>query len=119
MSNLKITHWNAGNKHWKNKRTEIQQIIINRKPEILLISEANIYAENTDCEICIPEYKLIHSNSMDVWGYTRMVALVRDRIQVEIQGKWMTPDVASVWLKISKKGNKIFLSAGFTESIDC
>ena len=104
---IRITHWNAGSTHWVNKQTEIQNIIDTRKPDILLLSEANIFAENPSHTTCIPGYNLVTSRSLDTLGYTRMAALVRDRINVEIEGKWMTQDVASIWLKfIKKKGSK-------------
>ena len=109
-SNINITHWKAGNGHWINKRTEIQNILDCRKPDILLISEANLFLENQPHETCIPGYKLITSCSFEILGYTRMAALIRDRINVEIEGKWMSPEVASIWLKFVKRGaRKLYL----------
>ena len=81
------------------------------------MSEANIFLEDEDFETCIPGYRLITSNSLDTLGYTRMVALVKDRIQVEIEGQWMSPQVASIWLKIVKKGGrKLFLCGIYREN---
>ena len=117
-STIKITHWNAGSGHWVNKRTEIQNIIDSRKPDILLLSEANLFLENLSHEICIPGYKLITSCSYETLGYTRMAALIRDRINVEVEGKWMSPEVASIWLKfVKKKGPENSTSVAFIENI--
>ena len=105
-NNLKITHWNAGNGRWINKRTEIHTIIEDRRPDILFISEANIHIEDDQHNICIPGYNIIPSLSLEVLGYSRMVALVKDRINVTTVTQWMDPEVASVWLKVSKRSGK-------------
>ena len=45
-NNIKILHWNLGNKHWKRKINEIELLVNERKPDIVLISEAYIFTEN-------------------------------------------------------------------------
>ena len=111
-SNLKISHWNSGSKKWKNKKVEIIQILEDRKSDIMFISEANIFSEDQDSEVCIPGYSLIPSKSLETLGYTRMVAIIKERINVEVVPQWMDHEVASVWLKILKKGGKKLYVAG-------
>ena len=111
-SNLRVTHWNAGNKLWKNKRLEIIQILEDRKSDVMFVSEANIYMEDDNSETCIPGYQLIPSNSMETLGYSRMVAIVKERINVEVVPQWMDQQVACVWLKFLKKGGKKLYVAG-------
>ena len=82
-SNVKIIHWNAGNKKWVNKRQEITQILMDIKPDIMFVSEANINVEDQDYETCIQGYDLLTSNSLETLGYSRMVALVKEKINVE------------------------------------
>ena len=39
---VKIAHWNMGNKFWQNKRTEVEAVILEKTPDLLFISEANL-----------------------------------------------------------------------------
>ena len=115
-SNVNIIHWNSGNKKWVNKRNEISQILMDLKPDIMFVSEANIFVEDQDHEICIPGYELLTSNSLETLGYTRMAALIKDKINVEIQTQWMCQNVASIWLKLCKQGGKkIFICGIYME----
>ena len=41
-STLRILHWNAGSRLWTNKLIEIETLLLDKKPDILIISEANI-----------------------------------------------------------------------------
>ena len=58
MKSMKVTHWNAGSKHFKNKLVEIQDFLASRKPDILFISEANVFSSNLDEELVTPGYKM-------------------------------------------------------------
>ena len=105
-STLKLSHWNLGSRHWVNKTNEIQHFVDTKKPDILIISEANIFLEDPDHQTLIPGYTLIKSAAINTMGYSRIAALVRQGIQVEIQHQLMCPNVASIWLKIIKKGGR-------------
>ena len=58
VNSLKVTHWNGDSKHWKNKIPEIQNVLFSRKPDICLISEANIFSSNENNELVIPGYSM-------------------------------------------------------------
>ena len=103
---LKVTHCNIGNKFWVRKVTEIQNILQTRQSDILFVSEANIFKSDLDHEICIPGYQIITTKSMDTYGNSRLVALVKDGIQIEHQEQWMNDKVASIWFKYASKGTK-------------
>ena len=41
--NIKVTHWYAGPSHWINKKHTIEEMIFDFRPDIAIISEANIF----------------------------------------------------------------------------
>ena len=106
VKSLKVVHWNMGSCHWIRKIAEIQILLMDTKPDITIISEANIFAENQDYEIHIPGYNLIQPKSMVSSGYSRLAVLVKEGVQVQTLEQYMDEEIASVWLKISSKGTK-------------
>ena len=58
VKSVKVTHWNSGSRHWKNKIPEIQNVLFSRKPDICLISEANIFSNNEDHKLAITGYSI-------------------------------------------------------------
>ena len=43
---LDILHWNLGSTHWIRKTHHVQQLVDEKSPDILIISEANLFLEN-------------------------------------------------------------------------
>ena len=58
---LKCIHWNMTNKHWINKIDEIENTIVDFKPDLLLISEANFFYTNPEYKMNIRGYTIVHS----------------------------------------------------------
>ena len=106
QSTLKVLHWNPGHIYWINKATEIQHILDIRCPDIMIVLEANIQCEDTDYLTWTPGYNMILTKAMQSMGYSRLVALVREGIQVEVEEQLMSVDVASIWLKVCKQGGR-------------
>ena len=104
---LKVTHWNMGSSHWVNQIPEINLLIANKDPDLAIFSEANIFSTNQDYELHVPGYSLILPKTMDLIGNCRVAILVKDGIDVQVLDKFMDTHIASIWLKISAKGNKI------------
>ena len=50
MDLIKITHWNLGLCHWRNKVLDIQLLLDQHKPELAFISEANLHSTTSDAE---------------------------------------------------------------------
>ena len=112
LRSLKVTHWNAGSKHMKNKLLEIQYILDTRKPDLLLISEANVFNTNLYHELVTPGYKMQKTKTWDLVGHCRLVALVREGLQLQTVDKWMSGNISSLWYKISSKGCKTLYLGG-------
>ena len=53
-NNIKILHWNMGPKFWNNKKEEIEAVILEHFPDLLIISEANLLLSLNDQERGIP-----------------------------------------------------------------
>ena len=104
---LKIQHWNLGSRFWSNKTDDIQSLVDEMNPHLCLISEANLFDGLYQHLALIHGYEIITTASMKTKGYSRLVLLVRDDVKVEIQEQWMNDDkVASIWLKIRRRGCK-------------
>ena len=85
MSSLKLSHWNLGNRFWINKTVEIQHFLDTKRPDVLFISEANIFNEDQDYRTWIPGYRIENNKSIETMGYSRLVVLVKDGIQMEVE----------------------------------
>ena len=103
---VSVIHWNMGSSFWKHKLVEIKSIISEKNPDILIISEANIFKNDNDYELHIPDYHIILPNTMELVGNCRLALLVKEGINVQILEQFMEPHVSSVWLKISEKGHR-------------
>ena len=58
---LKIIHWNMTKKHWENKIDKIENTIVDFKPNLFLISEANYFDNNPEYEMNMRGYSVVHS----------------------------------------------------------
>ena len=75
---ISIAHWNAGARHWQRKLIDLELLIQELAPDLLYISEANLYSTTPDWERQLRGYKLVTQGSMDKDGYARIVLLVRE-----------------------------------------
>ena len=108
---IKIAHWNMGNSLWQNKRVEIDALVLDKQPDVLYISEANLMDTLPDSDRYILGYSLHLPSTMGKHNCSRIVCLVRDGIEVRVHREWMNDDVAVVWISI-KNGNKGRLYVG-------
>ena len=95
-----------------SKIEEIQALIDEMTPDLLYITEANYFSEFPDHLTHIPGYRQVHPKQLVTMKYSRIVLLVRDGIQVTILEDLMCPEVASIWLKIAKRGCRKFHLGG-------
>ena len=103
---LKILHWNAGSRHLKNKTHELQHLIDSRKPDVFLVSEANVFSSDQAHEIVIPGFNMIRTKAWSTLGHCRLVALVRNGLQMEIVDNWMDEHISSIWFRVASRGIK-------------
>ena len=94
---LKLSHWNMGSSLWHNKRTEIEALILEKHPDLLYISEANLMDHVSDQERYIEGYKMYLPLTMDKHKCARIVLLARQEIYIKIHPEWMNEDVAVIW----------------------
>ena len=98
---VKILHWNLGNKLWQNKKVIIEALILERTPDLLFISEANLMDTLPADERNLPGYELLLPSTMEKHKCARLVLLVRDGINVTLNTKMMHEDVQVIWVSVN------------------
>ena len=61
---IKIIHWNVGARLWCNKITDIEALLLQEKPQLCFISEANLWDQVDMEDRQIPGYSIILPNTM-------------------------------------------------------
>ena len=98
--------------HWSNKVDDIQCLVDKLNTELCLISEANLFIGLDSHLAIIHGYEIVTTKSMSTLGVSRLVLLVREGVKVDIQESWMDEIVASIWLKIRRRGSKSITIGG-------
>ena len=109
---ISIAHWNLGSKLWKNKRNQTQLPVDSTNPDLLYISEANLDEMTTTFESNIIGYNIIKPKSLSINKTSRLVLLVKDSVEVNIEEQLMDEEVTSIWAKVSTKGARKVLVCG-------
>ena len=112
MKQLKILHWNLGAKLWKNKLEEIELLLEQYKPDICLISEANLWDGLDNHEREIVGHKLILPNTMATLGHARLVMVVRQEIHVKKLDEFMDNENPSIWVRVGGTTKKSIVIGG-------
>ena len=112
---MKITHWNLGSRFCIRKSDEIQHILDTRRPDVMIISEANSFREDQDFQLWTPGYTMVKTKSLETLGVCRMTALINDGALLEVIDSWMDPEIVSIWLRVNKRGNKMYLGGVYRE----
>ena len=76
------------------------------KPDLAILSEANIFSENLDHELHIPGYTIILPDTMDSLNYYRLAVLVKEGTQVTVLNEYMDQEIVSIWLNVNKRGGR-------------
>ena len=108
---LKISHWNMGNAMWQNKRTELDALILDKHPDLLYISEANLMDNIPDHERYVEGYRLYLPLTMTKHKCAMIVLLARQEIDIKIHTEWMHEDVAVIWASVLN-GNRSTIKVG-------
>ena len=103
---LKIVQWNLGAKRWENKIGTMKHLIDDFDPDLICISEANLFTEVEDHLRVIPGYKLILTDTMEAMKYCRLALLIKDEISFKVETEYMDKVTASIWISIPRKGQK-------------
>ena len=100
---LKFVQWNLGSKRWENKIGTIKHLIEDFDPDIISISEANLFTEVEDYRRVIPGYRLILTNTMDEMKYCRLALLIKEEINFKLETEFMDSVTASIWICLPRK----------------
>ena len=103
---LLIAQWNMGSKRWHRKKLEIETVILQHNPDILVISEANMEMDKSEEENDVQGYEALVPLGAEEQGLARLVVLVREGITVKVQEQYMDKIVAAVWMRIGCRGRK-------------
>ena len=103
---LKLAHWNAGARHWQRKILEIELFVQETDPDLVFISEANLFDSIPDWQKQIQGYKLITPGSLETAGYARIILLVKENIDIHVLNEFMEDDLAAIWVRIGRKTAK-------------
>ena len=103
---LNIVQWNIGNTKWHNKILEIRQAVIDLQPDIFVVTEANLMKDIPIYQSNVQGYEIICPDTMETLDHCRIVILARESLEIEVLRDIMENDLATIWLKIRRKGKK-------------
>ena len=114
MKALKIMHWNMGSKYWVRKQEVLQATMDEHKPDIMYITEANLFLEDPDYSLVVEGYKLVKPKTWENpdLEYARIVMLIKTDISFELLADNMDHDISTIWVKIIRKGNRKLIVGG-------
>ena len=82
------------------------------KPDILIVTEANLRKDTPDELKDIDGYNIITPNTVDHLGYSRIVMLAREGIQLTKMNECMGNNIPSIWVKLTSRGRKQIVIGG-------
>ena len=107
--NMTLIHWNMGSKMWTRKREEIEAVITQYTPDVLVISESNLLESLENYEKEIQGYQLLLPKTTEVQTISRLVMLIKNGIEVKIMDNLMDASLASIWIKVGARGRRPML----------
>ena len=104
---IKIGHWNAGNGAWDKKRIELEALVLQKSPDILFVSEANLWDTLPDTMRNINGYDLfIPQAMMQKHKYAQIVLLVRSGVDIQVKEELMHEDISMIWISLNYSPRK-------------
>ena len=99
-SNLNIIHWNGGSRKWQNKRLEIESLLLEKKPDLCFVSEANLWEGLDSHDTDIPGYTIHLPNTIQTLKHARLVLLARHDLLIQVLTEKTDREVAMIWVKV-------------------
>ena len=101
-------HWNGGPAYMENKIEEIQQILNEKSPCFLAISESNLRENVENSLLLTGNYELLKTKSLENvnMGYSRIVIFIRKDVRYERRHDLENNVDSMIWLDILYKGGK-------------
>ena len=82
---------------------EIERCVEQEKPGILGVSEANMIIDQNLSKVTIPGYRLFTNKHEDGCTIKRLVAYVRQNLNIKLREDLMDEAVTSIWFEIHVK----------------
>ena len=101
-----VLHWNIGASMWQRKLLEIEAVVLQYKPVIFVVSEANLPVTLSEDEQHVQGYKIILPKIRDKHRIYIIVILVREGLELKVLQQYSDKYVAAVWLKLGARGRK-------------
>ena len=99
-------NWNKGNSKFLNRIDTINHIVIQHKPDIFSIQEANIHMSD-DLDKCqLPGYNLEVDNLLQTKGLARTVTYIQKEIKYRRLPELESKIEPNIWIEIQQKGNQ-------------
>ena len=108
--------WKWNNKMWvtgtqvpsigTGKRIDIEALLLETSLDLLFVSEANLFESTPEWEREVEGYKMLLPPSMKSDGYSRIVLLYKEGLNVNILPEYMENDLAAIWVRIGRKSTK-------------
>ena len=104
---IKIGHWNAGNGAWDKKRIELEALLLQKTPDLLFVSEANLWDTLLDSMRNINGYDLVIPQAMmNKHKYARIVLLIRSGVEYQLKEELMHEDISMIWITLQYSPRK-------------
>ena len=110
---LNLLHWNKGKTLFKNKITNIDQILAKHKPHIISLCEANIEKVINDTENdTYTNYKIEHTKMATKTNNSRNAILIKNDIIYTRRYDLEDDTTSTIWLEIKiPEGRSILISS--------
>ena len=103
-SKIKLVCWNLGSRRWKRKTDDIIHMLDDLKPDLAVITEANLQYETEAHERNIPGYSLTTTKDYENGGMSQLVVLVRMGLNIRVLETMKEDDISTIWMEIPRKG---------------
>ena len=90
----------------------MEALILETKPDMIFISEANLRYNTPASQKDIQGYYIVTPNTEINMGYSRIILLVREGVQLTILNNCMDDNIPAIWVKLTSKGKKTLTIGG-------
>ena len=108
---MNLLHWNKGSARLENKVEELEDLFQQYKPDILGLSEANLYPDTDTNKIQFENYSLYTCPTLNnpELRVSRVVVYVHNSLIVKSRPDLEDSGLSSIWLELGHKGSKKIL----------
>ena len=115
---LSVMHWNLGARHWTNKLVELEALVTGKNPDLLFVSESNLWADVSHEDMHIPGHKIYLPAAMASMKHARIVLVARAELNVHVLTDYLDSETATIWIKVgSSKNNSLVIGGVYREHL--